>query len=173
MYFELKNNYYDAVIFAITSIDRLYHKKYILHGGFPQSYDGKPIPPEVIESLKSYYTHLYDPDLIPIGWMIACHAVVSVSLEYSKTKFIFLPAFNNELNNIKIGNCVITSKRLLDYSMLDKKAHKAEFLGKPIERNNHLTHKQNKTLATNVINFLENYNFGSIEYKTLEKMEEL
>lgn len=168
-----RNNIYDVVIFVITSTDRLYHSEYILHGGFPQHFDGKPVSKEIKRSLEFYYTYLYDNSSDAIASRIYSHALASVSLEYPNTKFIFIPAFNNDFFRLKSGNCVITSKRLLDYSMLDEKSHKLEFYGKPSERNNHLTFRQNQTLADNVINIIENYKFNEIEYKTLEGMEKL
>ena len=168
-----RNNIYDVVIFVITSTDRLYHSEYILHGGFPQHFDGKPVSKAIKRSIESYYTYLYDVASNDIACKIYMHALTSLSLEYPNTKFIFIPAFNNINFRFKNGNCVITDKRLLDYSMLDVVAHQMEFLGKPIERNNHLTYRQNQTLAETIIKIIENYKFNEIEYKTLEGMEKL
>lgn len=169
---QLSVKKYDVVILVITSMDRFYHKDYILHRGYPQKNDGSPVPEIVKTSLESFYTHCYDMSSTYIAKKIAIHALSSVSLQYPNTKFIFISAFENETNLLKTGNCVLTTNRLLDYSMLDKIAHKKEFLGQEVEnRFNHLTVYQNKTLAKNITNFIDNFEYGIIQYKKLQGME--
>ena len=101
---------------------------------------------------------------------MACHALAQISLEFPNTKFIFIPAFTN-FEKIKKGNCVITSDELLYYSKLDEIGHNAEIRGEPNERPNHLTFRQNQTLSNYVINFINNYEFGIANYKSLDRLK--
>lgn len=169
---ELKTTHYDVVIFALTSSDRLYHKDYLIHGGFPQHHDGTPVNDNIKKVIKDFYVHLYDIDNTHITWDIFCHGLASVSLEFPSTKFIFIPAFH-EFIKINIGNCVITNSRLLDFSMLDKIAHDAEYRGVPAVRNNHLSFKQNNSLANYVIDSIENYEYNCVKFLPLTDLKNI
>ena len=169
---SLTNNIYDVVIFVLTSADRLYHPKILIHGGFPQYHDGTPITKEVKQAIESYYTYLYDTADNELKRNIFGRSIVQLSLEYPFTKFIFVPAFD-AIEHVSVGNCVITNQRLIHYSMLDKKSHAAEVRGEIIERHNHLSFLQNKMLANYIIEFINDYKFGCVAYKILDRLEVL
>jgi hypothetical protein len=168
----LQKRYYDVVIFALTSADRLFHRDIIIHDGFPQYNDGSPVTKDIKQAIKEYYLHLYDPQNADIGNKVFCRAIGQLSLDYPNTKFIFIPAFH-DFEKINVGNCVVTSRRLMHYSMLDAEGHAAEVRGEIVEKNNHLTLLQNETLANYVIDFIVNYKFGCVTYKSLDKLEKL
>ena len=88
------------------------------------------------------------------------------------TKFIFVPAFD-PIEHVSVGNCVITNQRLIHYSMLDKESQAAEVRGDPVERHNHLSFLQNKMLANYIIELINDYKFGCVTYKTLDRLEVL
>ena len=169
---SLKNNTYDVVIFALTSADRLYHPKILIHGGFPQYHDGAPITKEIKKAIESYYMYLYDTTNNDLTRNIFGRSIAQLSLEYPFTKFIFVPAFD-PIEHVSVGNCVITNQRLIHYSMLDKKSHAAEVRGEIIERHNHLSFLQNKMLANYIIEFINDYKFGCVAYKILDRLEVL
>jgi hypothetical protein len=166
---RLKTVKYDVVIFVLTSGNRIYHRNMFIHAGYMKYNNGDPVSDDIKKAVKNYYLHLYDEANTPIMEHMACHALTSISLEHPDTKFIFIPAFE-EFKKINNGNCVITKKRLIHYSMLDKKNHTAEVRGKLVERINHLSFRQNKTLSDYVISFINDYKFGEVTYKSLDKL---
>lgn len=168
----LKYNDYDVVIVVITSADRPYHRNILIHGGFPKYNDGTPVSDEIKQAIKSYYLHLYDNENSQITNSMFCRSLAQISLERPNTKFIFLPAFD-QFEKLEKGNYVVTGPRLLHYSMLDKESHDAEVRGELVEKLNHLTFLQNETLTNYIIEFINNYKFGCMTHKTLERLEVL
>ena len=170
---SLDTDGYDVVIFVLTSADRQYHRDMMIHGGFPQHNDGTLVSNKLKEAIKSYYLHLYDSENTSLWHSMACHALAQISLEFPNTKFIFIPAFK-DFENITKGNCVITSNELSYYTQLDKKSYAMELRGEPCDvRANHLSSRQNETLSNYVINFIDNYEFGVVNYKSLDKLKTL
>lgn len=167
---SLSKDGYDVIIFVLTSADRLYHRDMLIHGGFPQYNDGTPVTGDIKKAVKSYYAHIYDSENTPIINNIFCRALGQISLDYPNTKFIFVPAFA-EFEKINFGNCVVTSSRLLDYSLLDKERHDAEVRGEIVDSPNHLTFFQNQTLANYIIEIIDNYKFGQVTYQSLDKLK--
>lgn len=169
-----KKRQYHTVIFTVTSMDRLYHSQLILHQGFPGSRDGSPVSPRVIDSLNSYYDTLYDPKWTRLGWIMAQHALASLSLEYPYIKFVIIPAFNSERDNIVTkGNMAVLGPRLLDFSMLDRVSHQKEHQGLQTDRHCHLSLRQNHCLALQIKQVLEKYSPCRVDYVRLENMDQL
>lgn len=169
---SLINEVYDVVIFALTHAERLYHRDMLITGGFPQYNNGTPVTENIKQAINDYYLHLYDPQNIIISNNIFCRAISQLSLDYPTTKFIFIPAFT-EFEKVNVGNCIVTSKKLMHYSMLDAEGHALEVQGKLSKKHNHLTILQNKTLANYIIDFINNYEFGCVTYKSLDQLEVL
>jgi hypothetical protein len=170
---ELKNSKYDVIIFTITSADRIYHSKFLIHDRFPQNNDSSPVSEEIKKSIDLYYKNLHDRENRDIQWNIFCRGILHLTMEHPKTKFIFVNAFEI-FNYYGRGNCVITEDPLIQFSLLDRVGHHAETLGKiPKDRYNHLTIFQNQTLASYIIKFIDGYIFGKISRKKLKDMDKL
>lgn len=170
---DLKSNSYDVVVFTTTSSDRIYHSDMIIHSQFPQMNDGSQVSKDIKESIDLYYKNLYDQKNQDIHWKIFCRALLYLSLEYSNTKFIIVNAFEF-FDYFDKGNCVLIDDTLIQYSLLDKEGHRIETLGEmSIDRYNHLTIRQNQTLASHINKFIEEYKFGKITRKKLKGMDKL
>lgn len=165
---------YHTVIFTVTSMDRLYHTDLILHRGFPTKWDGTSMDSQVVEALDRYYHCLYDPKWATLGWIMAQHALASLSLQYPDLRFVIIPAFNSEINRgIPRANMVVMGPRLMDFSMLDHRSHQREQQGLETDRHCHLTVRQNQCLAVQIAQVLADYQPSTVNYVRLQNMHQL
>jgi hypothetical protein len=157
---ELEKNFYDVVIVTITSGDRLFHGDKIITSGNPIYNDGTPIVGDERKAIDLFYTYLWDRQNRDINGRIFQLAMTTISLVHPKTKFIFLPAFD-EWKRSSIGNYVYTYPKLLHASYLDMKSQKMEEQGSITDRLNHLTKNQNTDLADQIVRMINYYDFNS------------
>lgn len=162
---------FDVVIFTMSHPDRLYHKDMLIHPNFPQTLNGEVITGKTRKIIDRYYSTLHDFTNSKLSFSILCRCLAQISLEYPKTKFILISGFDR-IEKMSVGNCVVIKDSLLPYAGLDKEAHQIECNGGFVkDRHNHLTIRQNQTLADQIIKFIENYKFNCIEEKKLYNME--
>jgi hypothetical protein len=158
---ELESKFYDVVIVTITSGDRLFHSDKTITAFRPQYNDGTPMVGQEQKAVDLFYAYLWDSQNRDINGQVFQLAMTAVSLLHPKTKFVFLPAFN-EWKKLTIGNYVYTYPKLLEFSYLDIKSQRMEEAGLTTNRLNHLTEKQNTDLADQIVAVINQYDFNSV-----------
>jgi hypothetical protein len=153
-YFE-KNPPPDVAVITVSSGDRLYHDDHVIVLSGVSTYDQQPAYPELQKAAIEYYSHIHSNMSVHIKSSMFCNALVAFTLQYPSTKFIILPCFR-PFPWTYIGNYVSTGPRLMNFAEMEADLMAKEVNGELTNRNNHLTLKQNITLALTIIDIIDN-----------------
>jgi hypothetical protein len=153
-YFE-RNPAPDVAIVTITSNDRIYHDDHTIMISGVSTYDQKPAPRVLQKAARDYYANIHSNMSAYIKSMMFYNALAAFTLQHPTTRFIILPCFEH-FPHTRIGNYVKTGPRLMNFSEMELDLMAREVGGKRTNRNNHLTHTQNETLAATIIDIIDN-----------------
>ena len=153
-YFK-KNPAPDVAIITVTSSDRIYHGDYVIKASGVSTYNQHPAPSAIRHAAKYYYTYIHSDMAAHIKLSMFYNALAAFTLQHLSTKFIILPCFDpNPWTNI--GNYISTGPRLMNFAEMESDLMSKEVRGEVTTRNNHLTLTQNITLASTLIDIIDN-----------------
>lgn len=161
-YFK-RNHAPDVAIITVSSGDRLYHDDHTIMISGVSTYDQQPAPSALRHAAKYYYTHIHSDMIAHIKSAMFCDALAAFTLQHPSTKFIILPCFT-PFPWTHIGNYIATMPRLINFAEM-----KSDLMTREPGCNNHLTSTQNITLATEIIDMIDNkYVYNSPQLHTID-----
>lgn len=149
----------DTVIVTVTSKDRVFNSEVSISPRMARRLDGKPLGNDMVTAIESYYAYIYDPVNADCERLKTQYSYAFLTLMFPDIQFVFLPCFDI-WHTHNIGSYVVTHPALIDFAILDVDAHNRELAGESDVRENHLSVKQNKDLAKQVVSFIKTYRKG-------------